>query len=58
MVVDWNSVPPYPQSNYHYYLYDYYKYFSNNYYTSYYYYYYGDYYNRQLNLLTKVCNTL
>ena len=54
LVVDWNSVPPYPQYNHHYYLYYYYY----NYFSYYYYYYYRDYYTRRLEFFTKVCSEL
>lgn len=52
LVVDWNSVPPYPQYSYHYYFYYYYYNFYNYYYR--YYNYYRNYYSRLLDFYSKV----
>ena len=61
LVVDWNSVPPYPQYSYHSYFYNYYYSFYSSYYyyyySFYYYYnynYYRNYYSRLLDYYSKV----
>lgn len=57
LVVDWNSVPPYSQSSYHYYFYYYYySFYRNSYYHHYYYNYYRNYYSRLLDFYSKVYN--